>query len=95
MLSRWKEQPVVSDPNISRRSAAQEFHGAALQAQDLVLAAQAIEARVSSLSIDVPPAVVRETVSLIRAGSGQMALMLLELMVVACTWAERICPLAL
>jgi len=69
----------VSGLNPSRRSATQDFQSAALQAQALVLAARAIEARVSSLSVDVPPAVVRETVSLIRAGTGQLALMLLEL----------------
>lgn len=69
----------MSVPSPSRGRAAQEFQSAAIHAQDMVLAAQAIEARLSSLSIDVPPAVVRETVSLIRAGTGQLALMLLEL----------------
>lgn len=49
------------------------FRGAALEAQQLVLAARAIESRVSALGPDTPGAVVVETALLIKAAALQIA----------------------
>jgi hypothetical protein len=49
------------------------FRAAALEAQQLVLAARAIESRVSALSPDTPDAVVLETALLIKAAALQIA----------------------
>jgi len=71
---------LIDQKALSNRSADARW-GAATQAQELVLAAQAIESRISALSADTPPAVVRETVTLLRAGAAQMSQLLLELVV--------------
>lgn len=49
------------------------FRAAALEAQELVLAARAIESRVSALGPDTPDAVVLETALLIKAAALQIA----------------------
>ena len=46
---------------------------AALRAQELVLAAKAIESRISALAADTPAAVVEETALLIKAAALQIA----------------------
>jgi hypothetical protein len=69
----------MTDPMRAYKPLVSDFQGAARRAQDLVLAAQAIESRVSSLSSSASPTTVRETVMLVRASAGQMLGMLLEL----------------
>lgn len=60
-------------------SFSQQLQDVILLAQDLVLAAQAIEARVTALSADAAPTSLQDSVKLIRASAAQMAAMLLGL----------------
>jgi DNA-binding response OmpR family regulator len=66
-------------PRPRRAALAFELHAAALAAQELLLAARAIEGRVSSLCAEAPASAVRETVQLVRASASQMAIMLMTL----------------
>ncbi|HXK20416.1 MAG TPA: hypothetical protein VNG33_21550 [Polyangiaceae bacterium] len=52
---------------------AADLRSAALQAQELVAVAQAIEARVSALTLGTPATVIGETTVLIRATALQIA----------------------
>ncbi len=56
-----------------------ELQAAALAAQTLLLAAQAIESRVSTLCAETPDSAVVETAHLVKASAAQMALMLHDL----------------
>ena len=67
-------------------SFATEIRGAALDTQDLVIVTQAIESRVSSLSLHTPLPAVRETVVLLKATAVQLSTMLFDLV----ARAERI-----
>ena len=58
------------------RPIAFELRSAALQAQDLLLAARAVESRVSALTSDTPAPVVVETAALIKATALQIAALL-------------------
>lgn len=52
---------------------AHSFRWAALHAQELVIAARAIEARVSGLNLETPDATVEETIALVRATALHLA----------------------
>ena len=67
-----------------------ELRSAALQAQELLLAARAIESRVSSLIGDTPVPVIIETAALIKATALQIAALLHRLI----AQSERIAILA-
>lgn len=51
----------------------QSFRVAACCAQDLVVTARAIEARVSGLTPETPDAIIEETIALVRATALQVA----------------------
>jgi hypothetical protein len=57
----------------------QALRAAALRAQELVVTARAIEARVSSLTPQTPEPIIEETVALVRATALQLAATLHDL----------------
>lgn len=83
----------------ARPNAEAEFQAAALRAQELVTLVQALEARVSDLSINSPESVVQQGAELVRASALQIAGLVHELLVrserVAIDAARRAAELAI
>jgi hypothetical protein len=66
----------LDDTSRFRDSFAAEIRGAALEAQELLIVTQALEGRVSSLSMDTPVPAVQEVVVLLKAAAVQLSVML-------------------